>query len=69
MFYFTFFNLKLTYTIQVYQQRMIQAVDPQYFGFLNPDPDPQKYADPRIRIQPKTAKKNFFTLKLKILNF
>ena len=33
-------------------------MDPQDFGFL--DPDPQKYADPRIRIQrgkyqPKTA--------------
>ena len=36
-------------------------MDPQDFGFL--DPDPQKYADPRIRIQgakyqPKTANKN-----------
>ena len=36
-------------------------MDPQDFGFL--DPDPQKYADPRIRSQrvkhrPKTAKKN-----------
>ena len=35
-------------------------LDPQDFGFL--DPDPQKYADPRIRIQgaknrPNTAKK------------
>ena len=37
-------------------------LDPQDFGFLAPDP--QKYADPRIRIQgvknqPKTAKKKF----------
>ena len=37
---------------------------PQDFGFL--DPDPQKYADQRIRIQgvknqPKTAEKNSFT--------
>ena len=36
--------------------------DPQDFGFL--ESDPQKYADPRIRIQtvkyqPKTAKKKF----------
>ena len=36
-------------------------LDLQDFGFLDPDPDPQKYADPRIRIQhakykPKTAK-------------
>ena len=35
----------------------------QNFGFL--DPDPQKYADPRIRIQgakyqPKTAKKKIY---------
>ena len=40
-------------------------MDPQDFGFL--DPDPQKYADPRIRIQgvknhPKTAKKKTFLL-------
>jgi hypothetical protein len=39
-------------------------LDPQDFGFL--DPDPQKYADPRIRIQgakyqPKTAKKKFYS--------
>ena len=40
-------------------------LDPQDFGFL--DPDPQKYADPRIRIQgakyqPKTAtKKNLIS--------
>ena len=38
-------------------------LDPQDFGFL--DMDPQKYADPRIRIQgvkyqPKTAKKTLF---------
>ena len=37
-------------------------LDPQDFSFVDPDPDPQKYADPRIRIQvtkyqPKTAKK------------
>ena len=35
-------------------------LDPQDFGFLDPNPDPQKYADPWIRIQgakyqPKTA--------------
>jgi len=41
-------------------------LDPQDFGFLDPDPDPKKYADPRIRIQgvkykPKTAK-NIFLL-------
>ena len=46
--------------------------DPQDFGFL--DPDPQKYADPRIRIQgvkyqPKTAKKNFCTPKTQICPF
>ena len=40
-------------------------LDLQDFGFL--DPDPQKYADPRIRIQgvkyqPKTAKKKSFLL-------
>ena len=38
------------------------SLDPQDFGFL--DPEPQKYADPRIRIQgakyqPKTEEKNF----------
>ena len=38
-------------------------LDPHDFGFL--DPDPQKYADLRIRIQgakyqPKTEKKNLF---------
>jgi len=43
-------------------------LDPKDFGFL--DPDPQKYADPRIRIQgvkyqPKTAKKTFLLLKPK----
>ena len=42
--------------------------DPQDFGFL--DPDPQKYADPRIRIQgvkyqPKTAKNPFLLPKPK----
>ena len=42
--------------------------DPQDFGFL--DPDPQKYADPRIRIQgvkyqPKTEKKHFLLLNPK----
>ena len=40
----------------------------QYMRSSAYDPDPQKYADPRIRIQgvkyrPKTAKKNFFTPK------
>ena len=44
-------------------------LDPQDFGFL--DTDPQKYADPRIRIQgvkyqPKTAKKHFFAPKTQI---
>jgi len=43
-------------------------LDPQDFGFL--DPDLQKYADPRIWIQrvknqPKTAKKTFLLLKSK----
>jgi len=43
-------------------------LDPQEFGFL--DPDPQKYADPRIRIQggkhqPKTEKKTFLLLNPK----
>ena len=38
----------------------LDPLDPQDFGFL--DPDPTKLADPRIRIQgvknqPKTAKK------------
>ena len=33
------------------------AYDPQEFGFL--DLDPQKYADPRIRIQAKNWKKNY----------
>ena len=47
-------------------------LDPQDFGFL--DPDPQKYADPRIRIlgvkyQPKTTKKNFFTPKTQFRAF
>ena len=40
-------------------------LNPQDFGFLGPDP--QKYADPRIRIQgvkyqPKTEKKTFLLL-------
>ena len=40
------------------------------FGFLDPNPDPQKYIDPGIRIQggkkqPKTAKKNFLFSKPK----
>ena len=46
-------------------------LDTQDFGFL--DPDPQKYADPRIQIQgvkyqpqPKTAKKNVVTPKIQI---
>ena len=46
-------------------------LDPQDFGFLDPDPDPQKYSDPLFRIQgekyqPKTEKKNFFTTKTQI---
>ena len=41
-----------------------EPLDPQDFGFL--DPDPQKYVDPRFRIQgtkyqPKTAKKKLIT--------
>jgi len=45
-------------------------LDPQDFGFLDPDPDPQKYADPGIRIQrvkyqSKTAKKTFLLLNPK----
>ena len=44
----------------------------QDFGFL--DPDPQKYADPRIRIQevkyqPKTTKNYFFTPETQIWAF
>ena len=40
----------------------VLRLGPPDFGFLDPDPDPQKYADPRIRIQvvknqPKTVKK------------
>ena len=47
-------------------------LDPQDFGFL--DPDSQKYADPRIRIhgvkyQPKTTKKKFFTPKPQLRTF
>ena len=43
-------------------------LNPQDFGYL--DPNPQKYADQRIRIQgvkyqPKTAKKTFLFLKPK----
>jgi len=43
-------------------------LDPQDFGFLDPDPDPQKYADPRNRIQgvkyqPKIAKITLLLLK------
>ncbi len=41
-------------------------LDPQDFGFL--DPDPQKYAKPRIqgvKYQPKTTKKTFLLLKPK----
>jgi len=48
---------------------VLTAYDPQDFGFL--DTEPQKYADPRIRIQgvkyqPKTAEKKLFTLKTQI---
>ena len=43
-------------------------MDPQDFGFL--DPDPQKYADPRSRIQvakyqPKTEEKKILLSKAK----
>ena len=30
------------------------------FGFLDPDPDPQKYADPRGKISTKNCKKKLF---------
>ena len=41
-------------------------LDPQDFGFLDPDPDQQKYGDPRIRIQgakyqQNPAKKNLLS--------
>ena len=41
-------------------------LDPQDFGFLYLDPETQKYADPRIRIQgakyqPKTLKTQIWT--------
>ena len=54
--------------VDIYHYLLISAQDPKDFGFL--DPDPQKYADPRIRIQgvkfqPKTAKKTFLLLKPK----
>jgi len=45
---------------------LADPLDPQDFGFL--DPDPEKYADPRIqgvKYQPKTAKKTFLLLKPK----
>ena len=54
------------FTIHVLQPVLDpDPLDPQDFGFL--DPDPQKYADPRIRIheakyQPKTATKQNFNL-------
>ena len=34
-----------------------------------PDPDTQKYADPKGKNQPKTAKKNFVTHKTQIRTF
>ena len=41
-------------------------LDPQDFGFMDLDPDSQKYVDPWIRIQgvkyqPKTAKKLIYS--------
>ena len=56
-----------SYIYKIFNESTIEW-DPQDFGFL--DPDPQKYADPRIRIQggkyqPKTAKKTFLLLKPK----
>ena len=59
----------LHYLSDIYQDP--DPLDPQDFGFLDPDTDPQKYADTRIQIQgvkfpPKTAKKNFFTPKTQI---
>ena len=49
----------------------MDPLDPQHFGFLDPDPDLQKHADPQIRIQgakyqPKTVKKKLFALKTPI---
>ena len=45
-------------------------MDPQDFGFL--DPDPQKYADPRIRIQgakyqPKIATTKIYSQNLNLV--
>jgi len=51
---------------------MIYELDSQHFGFL--DSDPQKYADPRIRIheakhQPNAVIKTFFSRKTEIWIF
>ena len=49
----TFFLFSKLPDYQIYTefQFNVKPLDPQDFGFLDPDPDPQKYEDPRIRIQ------------------
>ena len=46
----------------IFSDKDPDSLDPQDFGFLNPDP--QKYADPRVKINQK-LQKNFFTPKPK----
>ena len=43
--------------IFLHNYRFVSSV-PQDFGFLVPNPDPQKYADPRGKISTKNGKKN-----------
>jgi len=38
-------------------------LDPQEFGFLDPDPDWQKYPDPRGKISTKTEKNSLSKLQ------
>ena len=40
-------------------------LDPQHVSFLDPEPDPEKYADPRGKYPPKTANKNVLLSKPK----
>ena len=40
-------------------------VDPQDFGFLDLDPDPKKYADPRSKMSAKNFKITFLLSQLK----
>ena len=48
----------------VYSNALVpDPLDPQDFGFLDPDPDP------RGKISTKNCKKNFFTAKTQILTF